>query len=114
MWQWGFSKVHPDRTKAREMLKYWGNCNKNCHGESFEPSNIHNLANEDFNEFWESDIFDLRTYDNGYCHTYNPPKATTTNFDFRLGLFLGHSVKNLNVTKDKNRFENILWRFGNK
>ena len=43
----------------------------------------------------ESDIFDLRTYDNGYCHTYNPPKATTTNFVFQLGLFLGHSVKNM-------------------
>ena len=49
---WCFSKVHPDRTKAREMLKYWGNCNKYCHGESFEPFNIHNLAKEDFNEYW--------------------------------------------------------------
>ena len=63
-----------------------------CNGELFEPSSNHNLAKEEFDDVWASDIFDMRAFDDGYCHTYNPPNKTTSNFKFRLGLFLGHSA----------------------
>ena len=35
-----------------------------------------------------------RTWEAGYCHTYNPPGAQSTGFDNRIGLFLGHQSMN--------------------
>ena len=69
---WCYTKVTANRRRAEGNMGYWGNCMKKCNGEPFEPSNEHNLAGEDFSYVWDSDIYDLRTWDDGYCHTYNP------------------------------------------
>ena len=33
----------------------------------------------------------LRSWESGFCQTYNPPKHLPPTFDHRIGLYLGHS-----------------------
>ena len=91
---WCFTKVQADKTSAQETPEMLGICSEQCKGDPFEPSSKHNLARDDFMDIWASDIYDLRTFDDGFCHTYNPIRKQSTGFDFRLGLFLGHQSKN--------------------
>ena len=91
---WCYTKVSTDRTVDRSTYEHWGACSPNCNGELFEPSSKHNLAKKEFVEAWDSDIYDMRTYDDGYCHTFNPEEKQDLSFDFRLGLFLGHQSMN--------------------
>ena len=83
---WCYSKLYQNKTRMINHHKYWGNCDCSCNGEPFEPSSDHNLAKKEFDEFWESDIYDLRTWDSGYCHTYNPPKHISTDFHYFLAI----------------------------
>ena len=39
---------------------------------------------------WSSDLYVFKTWDAGYCHTYNPPPQQSPAFENRIGLFLGH------------------------
>jgi hypothetical protein len=99
---WCFTKVHADRTKVQvyETSEVWGNCREQCKGDLFEPSNENNLAEDDFENIWDSDIYDLRHYNDGFCHTYNPKGKQSTSFDFRMGLFIGMSQKMHCIDKD--------------
>ena len=65
----------------------WGYCPKDCHGETANWSSPYNLASRD--EIWEGDLFDLRSWDVGICHTYNPPEPSDTGLTSRLVLLLG-------------------------
>ena len=65
----------------------WGYCPKDCHGEIANWSSPYNLASRD--EIWEGDLFDLRSWDVGICHTYNPPEPSDTGLTSRLVLLLG-------------------------
>ena len=48
--------------------------------ESF-PQSVHA-------SIWSSDFYDLRTFENGLCHTYNPPEKSPSDFLSRLYLML--------------------------
>ena len=50
-------------------------------------------------EYCVDDIYDLRTWDDGYCHTFNPEQKQDKGFNSRLGLFLGHQIFNSNNLK---------------
>ena len=46
----------------------------------------------------------FRTWESGFCHTYNPVEPQSPGFDHRIGLFLGHNymkeeLQNLNYRK---------------
>ena len=87
---WCFTKVDKNRAETENARTTWGRCSTNCTGEVFEPSNVFNLAREESKEQWISDMYDLRTYDDGFCHSFNPRGEHGLQFDFRLGFFLGH------------------------
>ena len=86
VYPWCWTRVDADRTFANNDPKFWGYCTSNCHGEQFDPSSNHNLANEGYDSFWVSDLYGLKTF----CHTFNPKEKLGLDFDFRLGLYLGH------------------------
>ena len=65
----------------------WGYCPKDCHGEKANWSSPFNLASRD--NMWEGGLFDLRSWDVGICHTYNPPEPSDADLTSRLALLLG-------------------------
>ena len=46
------------------------------------------MANYD--EWWTTDIYDLRTWYDGFCHTFHPPDTQDVSSGRVLGLYLGH------------------------
>ena len=62
----------------------WGYCDSSCKGESPEPSSKYNLAKSGFTDLWTSSIYDLNQWENGYCHTYNPPEKSGTDLIKRI------------------------------
>ena len=64
--------------------KSWGYCNPSCNGEYLEPSSKYNLAKSDYTDFWTSSIFDLNLWENGFCHTYDPPEKSGTDLIKRI------------------------------
>ena len=93
VYPWCWTRVDADRTFANNDPKFWGYCTSNCHGEQFDPSSNHNLANEGYDSFWVSDLYGLKTF----CHTFNPKEKLGLDFDFRLGLYLGHQERSSDV-----------------
>ena len=65
----------------------WGFCPKGCNGEIANQTSPYNLASKE--ELWEGDLFDLRSWGVGICHTYNPPEPSDTDLTSRLVLLLG-------------------------
>ena len=57
---------------------FWGLCPKECNGELPVPSSPYNLAKSKYANLWSSHFFDLNAWENGLCHTYDPPKKTET------------------------------------
>ena len=41
----------------------------------------------------------FRTWESGFCHTYNPAEPQSPEFDQRIGLFLGHNYMNKDLRK---------------
>jgi len=41
----------------------------------------------------------FRTWETGFCHTYNPAELQSPEFDERIGLFLGHNYMNKDLRK---------------
>ena len=66
----------------------WGLCRSECAGEVFLSSHPANLANH--HTFWTTDIYDLRTWYDGFCHTFHPPDTQDVSSGRLLGLYLGH------------------------
>ena len=53
------------------------------------PGSHYNLANTTaFPELWQSDLYDLRTWENGLCHTYSPSDTSSPAFTDRLYFLL--------------------------
>ena len=57
-------------------------------GQKFVPSNVHNLAQ--YEDQWTSEIYDLRSWYDGYCHTFDPKETQRRSLASKLSLFLGH------------------------
>ena len=65
--------------------KDWGYCSENCKSENLISNGTGDLANKDI--FWESRFYDLRSWEEGYCYTYNPPKESMFGLSEGLGIF---------------------------
>ena len=62
----------------------FGYCNESCKGEIPVPTSQYNLARKDRKDLWNSDFYDLRSFENGLCHTYNPPDQSNSDFLNRM------------------------------
>ena len=62
----------------------FGYCPDNCAGEMPGPSSPYNLATSKHRQFWYSHIYDLSSYENGYCHTFNPPHKSIPGLENRM------------------------------
>ena len=66
----------------------WGYCDPKCKGESPKPSSEYNLAKSNYNDLWTSNIYDLNHWENGFCHTYDPPQKSTSDILLRIFFML--------------------------
>ena len=88
---WCPTKLNTNRSMLRVNLGYWGYCSPNCSGTQFHPAAPENQAGTGAEvQEWEEDVYDLRTWESGHCHTYSPAQSRPTGSDFRLSLFLGN------------------------
>ena len=78
-----FTRVGQGNIVGPEEARHFGYCAE-CSGEKIGPDSPYNLAQFKYEEVWSSDFFDLRTYENGLCHTYNPPDSSNTSFLSRI------------------------------
>ena len=66
----------------------FGICQETCKGQRFEPKNKHNLI---FNEkHWSNDLYDLRLFTDGFCHTFDPLIPQERGRGHILSLYLGY------------------------
>ena len=69
---------------------FWSYCDPRCRGERPEPDSEYNLAaGAEHGKVWTSVLLDLRTYEPGYCHTYDPPAASQPGRENGLYFLLG-------------------------
>ena len=69
---------------------FWSYCNPRCRGEVPGPDSEYNLAAREHHQLWSSVLLDLRTYEPGYCHTYDPPAVSQPGTDKGMYFLLGH------------------------
>ena len=62
----------------------WGYCPENCNGEVPGPASRWNLAKSNYSNIWTSYFYDLTSWDNGLCHTYDPPEKSAPDFLSRI------------------------------
>ena len=60
-----------------------------------EPHSQYNLAAWE-HQLWSSVLLDLRTYEPGYCHTYDPPALSEPGTENGLYFLLGHQDRVVN------------------
>ena len=61
---------------------------KHSSGQKFVPSSVHNLGQ--YSSEWRTDLYDLRSWYDGYCHTWEPRHTQKRSLDSKLSLYLGH------------------------
>ncbi len=73
------------------IVDHWGYCSPNCNGE-VPLSNQSNyiLAHSIYNNMWEEDIYNLETWGEDHCHTYNPPYQSTGGINWQVYALLGN------------------------
>ena len=62
----------------------FGYCPANCSGEMPGPNSPYNLASFKHRQYWYSYFYDLSSYENGYCHTFNPPEKSVPGLENRM------------------------------
>ena len=63
----------------------WGHCEPSCREEGIIMKKTHhNLASKHHSQLWSEHIFNLDTFSNGHCHTYDPANSS---FAGRRGQF---------------------------
>ena len=62
----------------------WGYCPDTCDGEQPTPSSPYNLASSRHSDVWRSYFYDLSSWENGLCHTYDPPVQSPPDLLSRL------------------------------
>ena len=78
-----FTRVGEGNLVGVQEASHFGYCS-DCHGETVSPDSQYNLAQFKYSKVWRSDFYDLRTYENGLCHTYDPPESSSTSYLSRL------------------------------
>jgi len=71
-------------------LDFWGYCQPGCGEQEAQAPERWSLAEQD--SLWETSLYDLRTWEAGVCHTYNPPAPSHTDLGSRLSALLGDKV----------------------
>ena len=87
-----YTRVTQNNTVYYEGVKeFWSYCSDGCRNEeNAHPRSKFNLARQENKDIWSSDFFDLRTWESGLCHTYNPPEESFQGIQKRLYFLLGH------------------------
>ena len=83
----------------KEIFSYdqadlFGYCGSDCNGESLSQDSPYNLAQSKHKDLWVSNFYDLSSYENGYCHTYNPPIKSPPDFTNRLYFMMNNIPSN--------------------
>ena len=94
-----FTKVESNNTVDHweRTDNFWGYCPEECNGELPGPSSPYNLAKFNYANLWSSHFFDLNAWENGLCHTYDPPEKTNTgkvNRAYFMISYLAHASNN--------------------
>ena len=74
---------------------HFGLCSDQCNGELPEPWSPYNLAKKTYKDIWRSQFYDLSSFENGFCHTYDPPIKSSTGLINRP-YFMFHKLRNYN------------------
>ena len=74
-------------------LDNFGYCHANCLGEMPGPSSPFNLAALKHHQLWYSYFYDLSSFENGFCHTFNPPQKSVPGLENRMYFM----IKNLSA-----------------
>jgi len=70
---WCYTRTHPNRSG---MVGFYGECAPTCQGQVPTRDSPHNLASKAFSDLWHTNVFDLKTWGSGICHTYHPPEKS--------------------------------------
>ena len=74
------------------FMGMWGYCSPECTGEVQQSSRKkYNLADNFYSGFWEETLFDMDGWGAGHCHTYNPPRKSSSGMAGQLYFHLGSS-----------------------
>ena len=63
---------------------HFGICNSQCSGEMPGPESPFNLGKIEFSSIWSTQFYDLSSFENGLCHTYDPPNKSSPGLTNRL------------------------------
>lgn len=86
---WCITKANLDNTLNLATTQRWGICdNERCHGQQFVPESTHNRVNDE--RYWRDDVYDLRTWYDGWCHTFRPVEVQPRGKGHVLAFYLGH------------------------
>ena len=56
-----------------------------------KPSSPYNLARSENTQLWTSHFYDLSSWENGFCHTYNPTEKSETDFLSRIYFMMANT-----------------------
>ena len=83
-----FTRTHQNLSVYYEgESDFWSYCSPRCRGERPSPESEYNMAASD--HLWSSVLLDLRTYEPGFCHTYDPPLSSEPGTENGLYFLLG-------------------------
>ena len=88
-----FTRVTKNHTAYFEdgVKEFWSYCSDDCtDGQIAHPGSNFNLARRENMDIWSSQFFDLRTWESGLCHTYDPPDKSGQGIQNRLYFLLGY------------------------
>ena len=78
------TKIGDEKEYVYGFEENWGYCPKNCKGEVPGPTSPWNLAKSKYSNIWNSFFYDLSSWENGLCHTYDPLEKSSPNFLDRI------------------------------
>ena len=76
----------------------WGYCPKSCKGQTISPLSPFNLAKSSNLNLWTSKFYDFSVWENGFCHTYDPPGKSDPDYLNRIYFMIANNPNYL----DKN------------
>ena len=93
-----FTKVFKNNSvnfdKASDLS--WGYCPKSCEGQTASPQSSFNLAKSNNTNLWTSKFYDFSDFEDGFCHTYDPPGKSDPDFISRTYFMISNNPDYLN------------------
>ena len=100
------TKTYEDGYEAHNNADNFGYCHSNCSGELIGPKSPYNLAGLKHKQYWYSNFYDLSSYENGFCHTFNPPQKSVPGLENRMYFMIN------NVSADLSAYDIFLHENG--